>query len=170
MGKTKRRLRRTPGYPWHNRRGPEEADRRRRAVGGGGSSSAGLLQWELVDEKWSQRCTRVRRSCWWGWHGRSCSGMVGRWRLELAGVRGGAVACSGAWKRGATERANRIECWGSPDAGARASWGPGVLQRANLGGGEVAAAERRRGGVAKRGGHQREERRAVKGCGATRGS
>ena len=50
--------------------------------------------------------------------------------MELVGVPGGAAACSGVWKRGASERANGLACWGFCSARARAKRGRRALPRA----------------------------------------
>ena len=60
--------------------------------------------------------------------------------VELAGVLWVAVACSGVWKRGASERANGLACWGFCSARARAKRGRRPLQQALHGGVAVAAA------------------------------
>ena len=75
----------------------------------------------------------------------SSYGWLGWWlhgETLLSGGNGDGGWCSGVWGRGSGEGKSGIECCGALGASARASWGPGVLQRASHDGGEVAAGGR----------------------------
>ena len=75
----------------------------------------------------------------------SSYGWLGWWlhgETLLSGGNGDGGWCSGVWGRGSGEGKSGIECCGALGASARASWGPGVLQRASHDGGEVADGRR----------------------------
>ena len=74
---------------------------------------------------------------------------------ELAGVAGGAAACSGASEWGASERANGMGRWGFCSARARARRGRRPQPWPGHGDGEVATV-RRLWAAWRRRGHQRE--------------
>ena len=104
------------------------------------ATTAGWFQWGLGEEKGAVSCARSRQSTLGCQRGRRSCCEAGRRRASAHRCSAERRRCSGAAEWGIGERACGIECRGSPEAGARAKGGPGVLQRSLHGGVAVAAA------------------------------
>jgi len=91
-------------------------------------------------------------------------------RGELAGVRGGAAACSGVWEWGVSEKASGEAFWGTCSAAARENSRAEALCWPSHGGVAVAAAWARRGGVARGGGSSARGQWVQGSRGVTRGA